>query len=95
VAADGLEPGPRDGLAQHVDVQALELVGDRSGAGTPEPGDERLLGQREDLAQRAPLMASDLDRAGQPRDEPRPRETGRAGRRGAHAANPLPAVSWR
>jgi hypothetical protein len=111
VAADGLEARPLDRLAQRVHVQALELVGDGPGTRPGKAGDEILLGQREDLPQPAPLVASDLDRAGQPPDEPRPREAGRAGPvascRGAratraapavgaaHAANPTPPVSWR
>jgi hypothetical protein len=102
VATDGVQARLLDGLAQRVDVQALELVGDRGSAHTAEPGEQLLLGEREDLAQPALVMAGDLDRPGQPRDEPRPRQARRARpgrprfRVRAHAATPTPGlISWR
>ena len=56
----------------------------------PSPATSSLLGEREDLAQPAPLVAGDLDRAGQPRDEPRPRAgSARAGRGAAPLAAAL------
>ena len=64
-----------------------------AGPHAAQAGDELLLGEREDLAQPALLMAGDLDRAGQSRDEPRPPQAGAARSVGAHAATPMPALS--
>ena len=74
---------------------------DRAGARAPQPGDELLLRQREDLAQPPPLVAGDLDRPGQPRDEPGPRagtarRPGRAPLTARHAAiRRAASASWR
>ena len=63
----------------------------------PSPATSSSSEEREDLAQPALLVAGDLDRPGQPRDEPRPCEA-RCARPGgpAHAATPTAAlISWR
>ena len=91
VAAHDSEAGAIGGGPQPGRVDALELAGDRRARAAAETVDELLGGQREELAQRALLAAGELDRAGQPRDQPRPPQAGVAGV--GHAASPS-ARSW-
>jgi hypothetical protein len=74
MAADRLQARARDRLAQLVDVQGLELVGDRRRSDAADRGEQVLVGEREDLAKPVALVARDLDRSGQSSHEPRPGE---------------------